>query len=126
MVPIGSVVQNITVRYLELPERATIGLEYLPGHIESVHIISSIISQDDIQRAISIVENNDKISIRLTGLFKEQYNVKNSYVKIGKDHIVISKNITTKNEEMGPILDESDALQYIFDRKKYVNEIKDE
>ena len=116
MVPTGSNVQHITVRYLELPERATVGLEHLPDFVESVHIISSVICEHDIQRVKSM---STDLSVRLTGLLKEQTNIDDSspYIKIGKDYIVFSKKIVGKNKDTEITLNENDALQYIFDNR---------
>lgn len=119
MVPIGSNVQHITVRYLELPERATVGLEHLPDFVESVHIISSVISEHDIQRVKSM---STDLSVRLTGLLKEQTNIDSlPYMKVGKDHIVFSKKIVDTNEDIETTLNENDALQYIFDNRSISN-----
>ena len=116
MVPVGSEVQNFTVRYTVLPDRATIDLESLPEILESVHIISSSISEDDIKRVKELVHIT-KLSVRLTGFNKSEVK-EEPFMKIGKDFILFSNRIITPDiNEV--VLNESDALQYILERKKY-------
>ena len=116
MAPIGSEIQNILVRYTSLPERATVGLESLPDFVESVHIISSSISMNDIERVKSMI-GNTKLSIRLTGLIKTEI-LANPFMSVGKDYVLFSR-LNSKNNSNKISIGENDALQYIFDRKKY-------
>ena len=116
MVPTGSEIQNISVRYTSLPERATVGLELLPDFVESVHIIASCISINDIERVKSMI-GNTKLSIRLTGLIKTEI-LANPFMSVGKDYVLFSR-LNSKDNSNKISIGENDALQYIFDRKKY-------
>jgi len=116
MFPNGSEIQHITVRYTNLPSRSSIGLEFLPDMVESVHIISSIILEEDIDR-IKLLINSKNISVRLTGMIKNSI-LQEPFMKIGKDFILFSKKLIIEDKG-NTILDENDALQYILDRKKY-------
>ncbi len=116
MAPIGSEIQHVSVRYTKLPERATVGLESLPDSIDSVHIISSVISINDVERVKSIIKDTN-LSVRLTGLLKIEIR-EDSFTSIGKDYILFSR-FNLKNKSNAISISENDALQYIFDRKKY-------
>lgn len=119
--PIGCTLQSMTVRYdTDQPERATIGMGQLSDSMESVHIISPSISENDVSASTTIVGEKKDFSVRLTGLIsnnlrnKDDSIEKRDFVKYGNDYIVFSKSIIHDDFNFDTILEEEDTLRHIF------------
>lgn len=67
IVPHGARVQCLSVRYDTKPERSLVNASRVLEQVESVHVISPVISVDDVERCTHLVKKHDHVKIRLTG-----------------------------------------------------------
>lgn len=110
-IPIGCDVQTITVRYNKA-SRACVDIGNLSGKVESVHVISSSVNDQDVQKCKLL----DCLTIRLSGFVPEcsMIDLSNSCT-VGGDYIQFVPNINMNNTlSTEKRLSESECVDFIM------------
>jgi len=135
-VPHGNSVQCLCVRYTVAPVRVFVDAEIVVPEVESIHIISPTISNEDIMRCVNMVNNGRDILVRITASIDPTLpplvparNIGDPYISIhrGKDYILITSDSNLEsqsrpldiNDESLTVLGEADSLKYISNHASF-------
>lgn len=140
IVPQGARVQCLSVRYDTRPERSLVNASRVLERVESVHVVSPVISVDDVERCVRLVQEHENVKIRLTGYsegsaisemlrrFVEstqgpgypyvRVEHKNDYVLVVSEPNLErnSRPLETSDERL-TVLDHEGSLEYIYHNK---------
>jgi len=129
LVPIGCKVQCLVIRYETTPERSLVNASSVLEKVESVHMITPVVTKDDVSRLNDIIKSGGDFKIRITG-FVGDHKLDIPTKIAGGDYVTIeicddtitvvsepnlekmSKPLDSFDDELVR-LDEKDSLDYI-------------